>query len=259
MSEEHAAHSPLAQFEVIPLHSNPIHVLGYDVSFTNAALWMVLTVVAIVAFLLPASRKLSLVPNRLQSSAEILVDFIDDTLKEVAGKEALPYFSFIFTLFIFILFCNLMGMIPSSFAVTSHIIVTFAMAAFVFVGVTLVAILKNGPVKFLKFFLPEGTPWWIAWLVIPIELVSYLARPASLSIRLAANMTAGHITLKVLATLVVTFGILGDGLVSNILGGGGMFTLLFLLTAFEFGIAIIQAYIFTLLACVYLNDALHLH
>jgi F-type H+-transporting ATPase subunit a len=220
---------------------------------------MSLTVIAILVFLFPASRRGSLVPGRLQGAAEILVEFIDDTLKEVAGKGSLPYFPFIFTIFIFILFCNLLGMIPTSFAVTSHIIVTFAMAAFVFVGVTLVAVIKHGPVKFIKFFLPEGTPWWISWLVVPIELVSYLARPASLSIRLAANMTAGHITLKVLATLVVTFGVLGTGLVSNVLGGGGMFFLLFFLTAFEFAIAIIQAYIFTLLACVYLNDALHLH
>lgn len=257
MSEEHAQHSPLTQFEVIPLH--PIHILGYDVSFTNAALWMVLVVVAILAFLLPASRKTALIPGRLQSAGEMLVEFIDETLQEVAGKSALPYFPFIFTLFIFILFCNLLGMIPTSFAVTSHIIVTFMLAAIVFVGVTLIAIIKHGPVKFAKFFLPEGTPWWISWLVVPIEIVSYLARPASLSIRLAANMTAGHITLKVLATLVVTFGVLGTSWISSILGGGGMFMLLFFLTAFEFAIALIQAYIFTLLACVYLNDALHLH
>jgi F-type H+-transporting ATPase subunit a len=257
MNDKHADHSPLTQFEVTPIH--PIHIAGYDISFTNASLWMVLTVIAILAFLLPASRKGSLVPGRLQGAAEILIEFINDTLKEIAGKEALPYFSFIFTMFIFILFCNLLGMIPTSFAVTSHLIVTFAMAAIVFVGVTLIAIIKNGPINFLKFFLPSGTPWWIAWMVVPIEIVSYMVRPISLSIRLAANMTAGHITLKVLGGLVVTFGVLGTSLMGSVLGGGGMFMLLLFITTFEFAIAVIQAYIFTLLACVYLNDALHSH
>ena len=249
MSEEHAAHSPLSQFEIIPLH--PIHVAGYDVSFTNSSLWMVLAIVAIIAFLLPASRKRALIPNRLQSSAEMLVEFVNSTIFEATGKEGLKYFPIIFSLFVFILMCNLLGMIPGAFTVTSHIIVTFALAAFVFVGVTLIAIFKHGIGKFLHFFLPEGTPIIMAPLLFVIEFFSYLSRPISLSIRLAANMMAGHVTMKVIAGLIITFGML--------VGVASMFPLLLFLTGFEIAIAIIQAYIFTILTCVYLNDALHLH
>lgn len=249
MSEEHAAHSPLSQFEIIPLH--PIHVAGYDVSFTNSSLWMVLAIVAIIAFLLPASRKRALIPNRLQSSAEMLVEFVNSTIFEATGKEGLKYFPIIFSLFVFILMCNLLGMIPGAFTVTSHIIVTFALAAFVFVGVTLIAIFKHGIGKFLHFFLPEGTPIIMAPLLFVIEFFSYLSRPISLSIRLAANMMAGHVTMKVIAGLIITFGML--------VGVASMLPLLIFLTGFEIAIAIIQAYIFTILTCVYLNDALHLH
>lgn len=254
MSEEHAGggHSPLAQFEIAPLQSlPPLHIAGYDVSFTNSALWMVLAIVAIIAFLLPASRKTTLVPNRLQSAGEMIVEFVGNTVTESAGKEGMKYFPIVFTLFIFILTCNLLGMIPGSFTVTSHIIVTFALAAFIFVGVTLIAICKHGFGKFLHFFLPEGTPLVMAPLLFVIEFFSYLARPVSLSIRLAANMMAGHVTMKVIAGLIITFG-MTVGLVS-------MFPLLLFLTGFEIAIAIIQAYIFTILACVYLHDALHLH
>ena len=249
MSEEHAAHSPLAQFEIIPFY--PLHIAGYDVSFTNSALWMVLAVVAIIAFLLPASRKPALVPSRLQGAAEMLVNFVNLTILDATGKEGLKYFPIIFTLFIFVLMCNLLGMIPGSFTVTSHIIVTFALASFVFVGVTLIAIFKHGIGKFLHFFLPEGTPLVMAPLLFIIEFFSYLSRPVSLSIRLAANMMAGHVTMKVIAGLIITFGML--------VGVASMFPLLLFLTGFEIAIAVIQAYIFTILTCVYLNDALHLH
>lgn len=258
MSEN--AHSPLHQFEVHPLFADSsFHVAGLDLSFTNASLWMVLSILAVIALLYPASRKRALVPGRLQASGEMLTEFLQETVTGITGKEGLKYFPFIFTLFIFILACNLLGMIPGSFAVTSHIIVTFALAAFIFISITLIAIAKHGPIKFCKFFLPEGTPWWMAWLIIPIEIMSYLVRPMSLSIRLAANMIAGHITLKVLAMLVITFGIVSTSIVANIFGGTGMFMLLLFITGFEFAIALIQAYIFTLLTCVYLNDALHLH
>ncbi len=249
MSEEHATHSPLAQFEIVPLH--PIHIAGYDVSFTNSALWMVLAVVSIIAFLLPASRKNSLVPSRLQGAAEMLIEFVGNTIFEATGKEGMKYFPIVFSLFIFVLMCNLLGMIPGSFTVTSHIIVTFALAAFIFIGVTLIAIFKHGIGKFLHFFLPEGTPIVMAPLLFIIEFFSYLSRPISLSIRLAANMMAGHVTMKVIAGLIITFGML--------VGVASMFPLLLFLTGFEIAIAIIQAYIFTILTCVYLNDALHLH
>ena len=243
------SHSPLAQFEIMPLH--PLMLGGYNVSFTNSSMWMLATLVAIVAFLFPASRKRAVVPGRLQGAAEMLVEFVSNTISEVSGKEGLKYFPIVFTLFIFVLTCNLFGMIPYSFTVTSHIIVTFALAAFVFLGVTLIAIFKHGLGKFLHFFLPEGTPLIMAPLLFVIELFSYLARPVSLSIRLAANMMAGHVTLKVIAGLIITFGML--------VGLTSMFPLLLFLTGFELAMAVIQAYIFTILTCVYLNDALHLH
>jgi F-type H+-transporting ATPase subunit a len=249
MSEEHAAHSPLAQFEIFPLH--PIHFAGYDISFTNSSLWMVIVITAIIALLLPASRKKSIVPGRLQNIAELLVEFVGSTVSEASGKEGMKYFPIVFTLFMFVLTCNLLGMIPGSFTVTSHIIVTFALAAFIFIGVTLIAILKHGPLKFLHFFLPEGTPLLMAPLLFVIEFFSYLSRPISLSVRLAANMMAGHVTMKVIAGLIITFGML--------VGVASMFPLLLFLTGFEIAIAVIQAYIFTVLTCVYLNDALHLH
>lgn len=249
MSEEHGSHSPLEQFNIVPLH--PIQIAGYDVSFTNSSLWMVLAIVSIIAFLLPASRKRALIPNRLQSSAEMLVEFVSSTIFEATGREGMKYFPIIFSLFVFILMCNLLGMIPGAFTVTSHIIVTFALAAFVFIGVTLIAIFKHGIGKFLHFFLPEGTPIIMAPLLFVIEFFSYLSRPISLSIRLAANMMAGHVTMKVIAGLIITFGML--------VGVASMFPLLLFLTGFEIAIAIIQAYIFTILTCVYLNDALHLH
>lgn len=243
------SHSPLAQFEIVPLI--PLNIGDVDVSFTNSALWMVIALLSILALLLPASRKQSLVPGRLQGTAEMLHDFVSDMLVEVTGKEGLKYFPFIFTLFIFLVISNLLGMIPIvAFTTTSHIAVTFALAVFIFLAVTMIAICKHGFGKFLHFFVPEGTPLLMVPLLFFIELFSYLARPVSLSIRLAANMMAGHVTMKVIAGLIITFGAIGVGT---------MFPLLIFLTGFEIAIAIIQAYIFTILTCVYLNDALHLH
>lgn len=248
MSEGHG-HSPLAQFEIKSLV--PIEIGGVNLSFTNSSLWMVLAILAIVALLLPAARKQALVPGRLQGTAEMLHGFVENMIREVAGKEGMKYFPFIFTLFMFILLSNVLGMIPMiSFTTTSHIAVTFALAVFIFLAVTVIAISKHGFGKFLHFFVPEGTPLLMVPLLFLIELFSYLARPVSLSIRLAANMMAGHVTMKVIAGLVITFGVIGVGT---------MFPLLIFLTGFEIAIAIIQAYIFTILTCVYLNDALHLH
>ena len=241
-------HSPLAQFEVKPLYDLP-ELAGHNVDFTNASLFMCLAVVAVIAFLGLGVRKGSLVPGRWQSLAELSYQFIASTVRDNCGSAGRPYFPFIFTLFMFILFCNLLGMIPYSFTVTSHIIVTFALAAVIFLGVTLLAIFKHGT-HFLAFFLPKGTPWWMAPMMYFIELFSYLARPISLSVRLAANMMAGHTMLKVIAGFVVMLGVAG---------GWAPLALLIGLTGFEVGIAILQAYIFTVLTCVYLNDALHLH
>lgn len=248
MSDSGHGHSPLAQFEVHPLF--PAQIAGLDVSFTNASLWMALAVAAASLLMFMGVRQRALVPNRWQSVSELLIQFISGTVRDSAGKDAMKYFPLIFTLFMFVLFCNLLGMIPYSFTVTSHIIVTFALALCVFLFCTLLAIWKHGLGKFLHFFLPHGTPWWMAPVMYFIELFSYLARPVSLSVRLAANMMAGHTMLKVIAGFVVMLGILG---------GWAPFALLMVLTGFEIGIAILQAYIFTVLTCVYLNDALHLH
>ncbi len=248
MSEAGHGHSPLAQFEV---HSIAPFKLGhFDVSFTNASLWMFISIAAVGLLMYLGIRNRQLIPGRTQSMAEVLVQFIHDTTRDIAGPEALKYFPLIFTVFMFILFANMVGMLPYAFTVTSHIIVTFAMAIGIFLFCTVLAIVKHGPFKFAHFFLPHGTPLWLAPLMIPIEIFSYLTRPVSLSVRLAANMMAGHTMLKVIAGFVVMMGLLG-----------GWLPLAFLvaLTAFEIGIAILQAYVFTVLTCVYLNDALHLH
>lgn len=238
-------HSPLAQFEVYPII--PIHIAGYDLSFTNASLWMLVAIASASLFMYLGSRKAALVPGRLQAASEMMVEFVGGIVTDNAGKDALKYFPLIFTLFLFILFCNLSGMVPFSFTVTSHIIVTFAMAAILFLGVTIIGFVRHGT-HFLSLFLPAGTPWWMVPLMVLIELVSYLARPVSLSIRLAANMLAGHLLLKIIAGFVM-------------IGLLGVFPFAFLLifTGFEIFIACLQAYIFTLLTCIYLNDALNLH
>lgn len=246
MSEvAHEAHSPLAQFDVYPLF--PLNLGGYNVSFTNSSLMMTIAVACALLLMTLGVRRRQLVPNRWQSASEMLVEFVSGIVRENAGKEGMQYFPLIFTLFMFILFCNLLGMVPTSFTVTSHIIVTFAVAAILFIGITLIGFAKHG-FHFLSLFLPAGTPWPLIPLMVPIELVSYLARPVSLSIRLAANMLAGHLLLKIVAGFVMV-------------GFIGIFPFAFMLifTGFEIFIACLQAYIFTLLTCIYLNDALHLH
>jgi F-type H+-transporting ATPase subunit a len=245
MSEAGHDHSPLAQFEVYPLL--PFKIGELDLSFTNASLWMAIVVGMVTLLMMQGVRRRQLVPNRWQGASEVLVEFVSGIVRENAGKDAMKYFPFIFSLFLFILFANLGGMIPTSFTVTSHIIVTFALAAFIFIAVTLIGFIKHGT-HFLSLFLPAGTPWWMMPLMIVIELVSYMARPVSLSIRLAANMLAGHLLLKIVAGFVM-------------IGVLGIFPFAFLLifTGFEIFIACLQAYIFTLLTCIYLNDALNLH
>ncbi len=248
MSNDAHGHSPLAQFEVVPyLH---LKLGALDISFTNASLWMFIAVAAASLLMFMGVRKRALVPHRWQSLSEILIQFIENTVRDNAGKEGLRYFPLIFTLFMFLLMCNICGMLPYSFTPTSHIIVTFALAACIFVSCVGIAVVKHGPVKFMHFFMPDGAPLWLAPLLIPIELFSFLARPVSLSIRLAANMMAGHILLKVLAGFVVAMGVLG---------GWAPLAFLVVMTGFEIGISLLQAYVFTILTCVYLNDALHLH
>lgn len=239
--------SPLKQFEVSPIV--PLEVAGYDVSFTNSSLWMCLAVAAISVLFIAGTRKKALIPGRLQALTEMSYDFIAKMMKENVGSEGRPYFPFIYSLFMFILFGNLMGMIPYSFTFTSHIIVTFALAFLVFLGVTIIAICKHG-IKFLTYFMPQGVSLFMAPLLVPIELLSYFTRPVSLAIRLFANMMAGHTMLKVFAGFTVGLGVLG---------GWAPLGINVVLTGFEILVACIQAYVFTILTCIYLHDALHLH
>lgn len=241
-------HSPLAQFEVKTIYSLP-ELFGIDMSLTNSALWMLIAVAAAFLFYAVAMRKRAVVPGRMQALAEMTYDFVDDIVVENAGHRGEKYFPFIFTLFLFILFMNLCGMLPYSFTPTSHIVVTFGMAIVVFFGVTLIGLIAQGPVGFFKHFVPEGLPILIAPLVFLIELVSYLSRPFSLAIRLAANMTAGHTLMKVIAGFVLPLAIFGVA---------PMLFLVFM-TGFEIFVAILQAYVFTLLSCIYLGEALADH
>ncbi|MCW5771017.1 MAG: F0F1 ATP synthase subunit A [Rhodospirillaceae bacterium] len=239
-------HSPLEQFLIKPLI--PIKIGGVDLSFTNSALFMVVAV-ALVALLMTAGMgRRGLVPGRIQSIAEMAYEFVANVIRETVGNQGRKYFPLIFSLFMFILFGNMLGMIPSTFTFTSHIAVTFAMALVVFVSVTILAFAKHG-MHFFSFFVPPGAPVAMWPLLIPIEVISYLSRPISLSVRLFANMLAGHTLLKVIAGFVPALGV------------AGVIPLFFVtaLTGLEILIAFLQAYVFTILTCLYINDALHLH
>jgi F-type H+-transporting ATPase subunit a len=238
--------SPVEQFQLKPLV--PIEVGGLDLSFTNSALMMTIAVVAAGVFLTQSMRGRHLVPNRWQSMAELSYEFIANMVREQVGSDGRPYFPFIFALFMFILLGNMLGMVPYAYTFTSQIIVTFAMAIAVFIGVTLIAIIKHG-VHFLGFFFPSGAPIYMAPLLIPIEILSYLSRPISLSVRLFANMMAGHTMMKVFGGFVVALGVFGVA----------PMVVLVALTGFEILVAVLQAYVFTILTCIYLRDALHLH
>ena len=237
---------PLSQFEIKTLL--PIRLGEADISFTNSSLMMVIAVLAITLFLLLGARKRALVPGRWQSMVELSYEFVAGLLRETVGHEGRRYFPFIFTLFMFVLFGNMLGMIPYSFTFTSHIVVTFAMAAVVFVGVTVLGFAKHG-FRFVTFFVPPGISVALWPLMIPIEIISYLSRPISLSVRLFANMLAGHTLLKVFAGFV------------PVLGAAGVVPLAFVaaLSGLELLIAFLQAYVFAILTCLYINDALHLH
>ena len=238
--------NPFAQFQTHSLVD--ISLLGYDVSFTNSAMFMLMAVALVGGFFYFSSKYAVIIPGKLQSSAELIFEFVGNTLHEAAGKASKPFFPFIFTLFTFILTLNLLGMMPYGFTVTSHVSVTFAIATMIFLAVTITGFAKHG-LKFLSLFLPHGTPMYIAPLMILIELFSFLSRPVSLSIRLAGNMIAGHVLLKVLAGFVVMMGVYGIVPIPFMV----------VMVGFELFVAILQAYLFTILACVYLNDAINLH
>jgi F-type H+-transporting ATPase subunit a len=243
-------HSPLEQFEIHPIL--PITIGGVDVSFTNSALWMAIAVVLVYGLVMLGSRHAGIVPSRLQSLVEMSYEFIGDMIGSTIGKEGRRYFPFIFTLFTFILFGNLLGMVPGSFTYTSHIIVTFSMAIFVVTAVTIIGIVRHGW-HFFSFFAPSGCPIYVMPLLVPIEILSYLIRPISLSVRLFVNMMAGHIMLKTFAGFIVALG--GFYLVPAI----APLALTVALSGLELAIAFLQAYVFTVLSCIYLQDAIHLH
>lgn len=248
ISQAHAAegHSPLEQFQINRLI--PMEVGGVDVSFTNSALWMVLVIAGATLFLTLGMQRRAMVPGRLQSMAEMTYELVSGVVRDNVGSAGRPYFPFIFTIFIFVLFSNLFGLIPYSFTVTSHIIVTFALAAMVWIGVTVIGIAKHG-LHFFSLFLPKGIPIALAPLLVVIELISYLVRPVTLSMRLFANMMAGHTLIKVIAGFVVALGLFG---VVPLVVTSAIYGL-------ELLVAVLQAYVFAILTSLYLNDALNLH
>ncbi len=247
-----ANHSPLAQFEINRLV--PIEIGGVDVSFTNSALLMVISLAGITLFMTLGMRRRALVPGRWQSLAEMSYEFVANLLRDTVGSDGRRYFPFIFALFMFILFGNLLGMMPYSFTFTSHIVVTFVMAIVVFLGVTLLGFIKHGA-HFFTFFVPPGVSILLWPLMIPIEIISYLSRPVSLAVRLFANMTAGHTMLKVFAGFVPALGATEFFVLPGLLPLGFVVAL----SGLEILIAFLQAYVFTVLTCLYIADALHLH
>jgi F-type H+-transporting ATPase subunit a len=237
---------PLEQFKVEPLI--PLHIGGLDVSYTNSALFMTIAMVLITALLVLGTKRGALVPGRWQSVAEMSYEFVADMVDTNAGHGAQPYFPFVFTLFMFVLFANFLGLIPYSFSVTGQIIVTAALAATVFIGVTIIGFAKHGA-HFLRFFVPEGVPLVLLFLLVPIELLSYLIRPFTLSIRLFANMLAGHTMLAIFGGFAASVGLLA---VLPVALNVAIFAL-------EVLVAALQAYVFAILTCLYLHDALHMH
>lgn len=242
----------LEQFEIYRMV--PATTMGYDVSFTNASLFMLLALLGIWAFLTLGMRRATIVPGRWQSAVEAIHEFIAGMVDENIGTAGRPYVPFVFALFIFILFANILGLLPFAFAVTSHIWVTFAFAAFIFLLCVVIGLVRHG-LHFFTLFVPPQTPWYLLPLILPIELISFLTRPLTLSVRLFANMTAGHILLQVFAGFVVSLGLAG-----GFLAALGVLPLAMnvALYALELLVAVVQAYVFALLTCVYLNDSINL-
>jgi F-type H+-transporting ATPase subunit a len=240
--------SPLEQFAIQDLTAPLFNIGGHHIAVTNSAIFMMSAVVLSSGLLLAGAGKGAMIPGRIQAMGELFYEFIANMIRDNVGSGGKKFFPFIFTLFIFTLFGNILGMLPYGYTFTSQIAVTFFMAMVVFLGVTLIGLFKHG-LHFFSLFFPHGAPLFTAPILIPIELVSYLSRPISLSVRLFANMTVGHVLLKVLAGFVVALGFFGFV----------PLVVLVAITALELLVALLQAYIFTILCCIYLNDALHLH
>ena len=239
-------HSPMEQFDIKRLLDFRIGPI--DASYTNSALWMTIAVVLATFVFVIGMRQRAMVPGRLQAVAELGYEFVANMVRDNVGSAGKKYFPFVLTLFVFILFCNVLGLVPYSFTPTSHIIVTFAMALFVFLGVTIIGLARHGA-HFLSFFVPKGVPFVLLLLLVPIEIISYFVRPFSLSIRLFANMLAGHTMLKVFGGFVVMLGIYA---------GWAPLAFIVAFTGLELLIAFLQAYVFAILTCLYLNDAIHM-
>jgi F-type H+-transporting ATPase subunit a len=243
---------PIHQFEIknlLPI----IRIGGTEIAFTNSALFMLIALALILALMLGATRSRALVPGRLQATAEMVYEFVADTLRSSAGQEGMKFFPLVFSIFVFILVLNAIGIIPYAFTVTSHIIITVAFALLVFLTVVIYGFWRHG-LRFLKLFVPSGIPIYILPLVTAIEVMSFFSRPVSHSVRLFANMLAGHITLKVFGGFVVMLGSLG---LLGWLGAALPLALTTVLTALELLVALLQAYVFAILTCIYLNDAVH--
>ena len=247
MAAKGEKHSPLEQFEIVPFVE--LKTQNIDLSFTNSSLSMVITVAIITIFLTLSVNTRSIIPSRLQLVSELMYNFVAQLLSDTVGDNGRRYFPFVFSLFMFVLIGNMVGMIPYQFTFTSHIIVTFALASVVFIGVTILGFVNHG-IRFFAFFYIPGVPFYMHPLLIPIEVISYLSRPISLSVRLFANMLAGHTLLKVFAGFVVSM---------PFFTGVLPLTFIVALTGLEILIAFLQAYVFAILTCLYINDAYHLH
>jgi len=241
----------LSQFELIPM----LGPIGRATGFSQSNAHMLLAIGLVTVLMLVGIRKRALIPGRFQAAAEIFYEFVEGLVTSQVGHEGKRYFPFVFALFMFVLFGNLLGLFPYAFTYTSHIAVTLGLAVIVFLTTTAVALVLHGK-KFFGYFFPEGAPIWLAPIIVPVEVLSYLSRPISLSIRLFANMVAGHVLLKVFATFVVLLG--GLGVVGPFIAALPL-AVNVLLIGFELLVAFLQAYVFAILTCIYLHDAVHLH
>lgn len=244
--------NPIHQFEITPLV--PLSLGSLDISYTNSSLWMTIAVIVSTAFLTIATSRKSLVPNRLQMSAEMLYEFIAGMIRENVGQSGRKYFPLVFTVFILVLFGNVLGLLPYSFTYTSHLVVTAALALIIFFSVLVIGFIQHGT-HFFSLFVPPGLPWWLMPLVVPIEVLSFFVRPVTLSVRLFANMIAGHIMLKVFAGFSMGMIAMGAGGVAL-----GLLPMAFnaILIAFELLVALLQAYVFAILSCIYLRDTVEI-
>lgn len=243
---------PIHQFEIHKIFTLG-HIGNQEIAFTNSSAYMFATVALIGLLMIGGSAGRRLIPNRFQSLAELSYEFVSNTLRQSAGDEGMKFFPLVFSIFMFILVANLIGIIPFTFSVTSHLIVTLSLALMVFLTVFLYGLYKNG-LKFFKLFVPSGIPMYILPLIVVIEVISFLSRPVSHSVRLFANMLAGHITLKVFAGFVASMGAIGA---AGAVGAVLPLAMTTALTALELLVAFLQAYVFAILTCIYLNDALH--